>query len=504
MRILCWQGVVERQKGGVGRQYQGDGYGIRGKRRATDHFSTGAKPLNPNSGPHQGASIRTAAPGHGHRVTITIARFPRPDDIELGLSLRHQLHPSPSAITQTTQVYRIQVLSIPHCDGFKFSCVCSLVSRTWNGIHYLIENIPASNSSLTAKAKVRIGMLLFTPTDFDFDFSFELRKPKCRLHIIQLVVQNSNAVSDAGKHFLLCDTYMSMKNQDHEELYSSKKQSCRATAATRKTHMHPSWNRVWGSTSQDLKSRSQFRSECNQIQDDYRTSKSITARARCALGVGVRRDHLGSCTGELDYTDARRSDSCITSDSGGAFGAIAAARESMGVGSWQRRYPSLVRVARVLTSILWCICARVPKPTCTDRALAHTRRLRNRALGSPHVALPDSCIVQGCALRVVHVLHPFDPPRHKSSSAHCASSARHVLRRTAPTRTRLGGGHGVRISSPDLGPALLGRRQMEETLHFWGFSNQGYTEVSQQTWTHLGLGRKMPGIKSFYGATLKT
>jgi hypothetical protein len=30
--------VVERQRGGVGRQYQGDGYGIRGKRRANDHF----------------------------------------------------------------------------------------------------------------------------------------------------------------------------------------------------------------------------------------------------------------------------------------------------------------------------------------------------------------------------------------------------------------------------------------------------------------------------------
>ncbi|KAJ7807433.1 hypothetical protein B0H14DRAFT_2609676 [Mycena olivaceomarginata] len=207
---------------------------------------------------------------------------------------------------------------------------------------------------------------------------------------------------------------MSMKNQDHEELYSSKKQSCRATAATRKTHMHPSWNRVWGSTSQGFDLNAiKFRTT-TYIEIDYST-RQTRERVRC---------HRGSAR---------------------VNGRGAAGRDA---------YPSLVRVARVLTSISWCICARVPETNVYDRALAHTRRLRNRALGSPHVALPDSCIVQGCALRVVHVLHPFDPPRHKSSSAHCASSARHVLRRTAPTRTRLGGGHGVRISTPDLGPRV--------------------------------------------------
>ncbi|KAJ7878502.1 hypothetical protein B0H14DRAFT_2567189 [Mycena olivaceomarginata] len=468
----------------------------------------GAKPLNPNSGPHLGASIRTAAPGYGHIVTITLSRtshgrmianlarplqsatlvFIVPSillllNIQLTcLSLRYRLHPSPSAITPTTQVlsatsidslflvYRVQVLSIPHYDGFKFSCVRSIVSRTCNGIHYLIENISASNSSLTAKAKiprffltrlpfrldqtfvleVRIGMLLFTPTDFDFDFSFEpsryattqsfteysasywlrtlkvdlplnslKRKPKRRLHIIQLVVQNSNAVSDAGKHFLLCDIYMSMKNQDREELYSSKKQS---------------------STSQGFDLNAiKFRTT-TYIKIDYSTRQARTRCWREAGPLGFMHRRTG-----LHRRTALRLAHCVRL--GSAFGTIAVARELMNVGSLQRR----VSLARL-----------IPETNARDRALAHTRRLHDRALSSPHVALPDSCIVQGCALRVVHVLHPFDPPRHKSSSAHCESSARHALRRTAATWTRLGGGHDVCISTPNLGPAVLGRRQMEE------------------------------------------
>jgi hypothetical protein len=191
-----------------------------------------------------------------------------------------------------------------------------------------------------------------------------------------------------------------------------------------------------------------------------RTSKSTTSRARRALGVGGTTWVHAPANWTIPTRGAptrasRQTRERVRCHRGSARvnGRGAAGRDA---------YPSLVQVARVLTSISRCICARVPETNAYDRVLAHTRRLRNRALGSPHVALPDSRIVQGCALRVVHVLHPFDPPRHKSSSAHCASSARHALRRTATTRTRLGGGHGVRISTPDLGPALLGRRQMEE------------------------------------------
>ncbi|KAJ7798038.1 hypothetical protein B0H14DRAFT_2618310 [Mycena olivaceomarginata] len=230
---------------------------------------------------------------------------------------------------------------------------------------------------------------------------------------------------------------------------SPKKQSCRATAATRKTHMHPNWNRVWSSTSQGFDLNAiKFRTT-TYIKIDYITRQARTRCWREAGPLGFMHRRTG-----LYRRAALRLAHRVRL--GSVFGAIAAARELMGVGQLAET------LARVLTSISRCICARVPETNAYDRVLAHTRRLRNRALGSPHVALPDSRIVQGCALRVVHVLHPFDPPRHKSSSAHCASSARHALRRTATTRTRLGGGHGVRISTPDLGPALLERRQMEE------------------------------------------
>ncbi|KAJ7755269.1 hypothetical protein B0H14DRAFT_2635299 [Mycena olivaceomarginata] len=209
---------------------------------------------------------------------------------------------------------------------------------------------------------------------------------------------------------------------------SSKKQSCHATAATRKTHMHPNWNRVWSSTSQvDFKlpphgtrfevvftpvstcttdSQNPARFDLNAIKFrtttyikiDYSTRQAHTRCWREAGPLGFMHRRTG-----LHRRAALRLAHRVRL--GSAFSAIAAVRELMGVGQ-----------------------------------LAETR----------------------CALRVVHVLHPFDPPQHKSSSAHCASSARHALRRTATTQTCLGGGHGVRISTPDLGPALLRRRQMEE------------------------------------------
>ncbi|KAJ7795633.1 hypothetical protein B0H14DRAFT_2620739 [Mycena olivaceomarginata] len=120
------------------------------------------------------------------------------------------------------------------------------------------------------------------------------------------------------------------------------------------------------------------------------------------------------------------------------FGAITAAHELMGVGSWQRR------------TSLAC--------SSGSGSDAHTRRLHDRALGSPHVALPDSRIVQGCALCVMHILHPFDPPRHKSSSTHCA--ARATAHRSCTDSSQRRARHT--LLTPDLGPVVLGRRQMEE------------------------------------------
>ncbi|KAJ7814536.1 hypothetical protein B0H14DRAFT_2604136 [Mycena olivaceomarginata] len=217
------------------------------------------------------------------RYHVGIAHFPRPDDSELGTpaSVGNSLL-SATSIDSLFLVYREKVLSIPHYDGFKFSCVCSIVSSfpfndsdlEWDSFFtsLKIANVPASNSSLTAKAKVRMGMVLFTPTNFDFDFSFELRKPKRRLHIIQLVVQNSNTVSDAEYTCqlpLLClqtllalryinkviqprlgngDSRLDEESRSRRVIFkfisssrieSPKKKSCRATTATRKTLVKP-------------------------------------------------------------------------------------------------------------------------------------------------------------------------------------------------------------------------------------------------------------------------
>jgi hypothetical protein len=56
----------------------------------------------------------------------------------------------------------------------------------------------------------------------------------------------------------------------------------------------------------------------------------------------------------------------------------------------------------------------------------------------------------------------------------------------------------------DLSGLPSGTHKLLNTLHFGGVSNQGCAEVPQQTWTHLGLSRKMPGIKSCYDTALKT
>ncbi|KAJ7829216.1 hypothetical protein B0H14DRAFT_2594257 [Mycena olivaceomarginata] len=160
---------------------------------------------------------------------------------------------------------------------------------------------------------------------------------------------------------------------------SPKKQSCCATAATRKTHMHPNWNCVWSLTSQGFALNAiKFRTT-TYIKIDYSTRQARTRRWRKAGPLGLTHRRTG-----LHRRAALRLAHHIRL--GSAFGAIMAAR---------------------------------------------------------------------CALRM-HVLHPFDPPRHKPS---CASSAQHTLRRTTAARTRFGGGHGVRISTPDLGPATE-RRDM--------------------------------------------